>query len=632
MQLMNKKYFVISILFASTAALVFLLMQFRLLDSWQEKIFDRFFTKKPVSGQIVIFAIDHESIAALGQWPWPRSVFSSAVEKLQSASAIGLDVNFSEPSAAGAAGDELLAAAISRSVPPVILPLQIDAATGEVTEPLEVFKQKAVLGHAHIVNEDGMARNVRHVQSGFASFSARAAMAVRPGIAIPDVMRIDYAGPEKTFTTLPIADLINNRVPESVYRGRVALIGATAPDLHDTLQTPFGLLSGVAIHASAIETLLSQKFYTRLGIWLSFSLILAVSAAAAVLIVRAKKLLVLMAGLAALLVAVNAVSLVLFSYKVLFDALYANIALILVSAACISYQYVSESAEKRFIFNSFKYYLSPEVIGEIMRHPEQLKLGGEKKKITVFFSDIRGFSGMSEKLSPEMLTYVVSEYMTEMTDIIMGQRGLVAQYFGDGIMAFWGAPVANERQAADACSAALMMIPALERLNARFASEGIGVSLAIGVGIHTGLVTAGNIGSRKKFNYTVFGDGVNLASRLEGLNKEYGTNIIISESVKRELEGSGGIVLRELDTIIVKGRSEPTTIFEILPKPLYKDIERQFASAREHYRRGQWQEAIEAFAPIAAQDGPSRLLMERSRMFQENPPSGWNGIYAFKSK
>ena len=295
-------------------------------------------------------------------------------------------------------------------------------------------------------------------------------------------------------------------------------------------------------------------------------------------------------------------------------------------------QYISESAEKRFIYNSFKYYLSPEIINEILQNPATLKLGGEKKKITVFFSDIRGFSGISEVFSPEMLTYVVSEYMTEMTDIIMAQRGLVSQYFGDGIMAFWGAPLQNSHQAEDACASAVAMMGALEKLNARFKQEKINAHINIGVGINTGQVIAGNIGSKKKFNYTVFGDGVNLTARLEALNKGYGTQIIISESTKKEIEHNPAFILRALDTIVVKGKQEPTNIFEILAKPLHNGILEGFSRGRQYYKEGNWQAAVKEFEPIAGQDGPSRLFLERCLHFQKNPPVAWNGIYEFKHK
>jgi len=623
----------VALIIVTATAVVFCFLQFSLLDTWQERIFDRFFTKKVPSSEIVIFAIDNESISAWGQWPWSRKIFANALEKLQKATVVAIDVNFSDPSSTDPAGDLLLAAAMKRSVPKVILPLQINQRTQEKIEPLDILKAEGLVGTVNVTQEDGVIRKVENFQNGSISFGALATQQYQgKDIHIPAVMRIDYAGPQNTFTTLPVNDLLQGRVPEAIYRDKIVFIGATAADLHDFSQTPFGLLSGVEINANITNTIISQTFYQDFPWYLSLLAMALFNLASAVSVVKIKRLYLLIFALLGLFVSINVLGMALFSYKIMSPVLYVNGGFLVVSIAAIIFQYLVEFREKRFIYESFKYYLSPEVIQDILKDPKKLALGGERKKITVFFSDIRGFTSASESLSPEMLTYVVSEYMTEMTDIIMAEKGLVSQYFGDGIMAFWGAPLKNANQATDACRAALLMQAALDGLNARFKNENINAHINVGMGINTGEVIAGNIGSRKKFNYTVFGDGVNLTARLEGLNKEYGTNIIISETTRKEVADNPQFSIRELDVIMVKGKKQPTAVFELRTTPLDPSIMRHFSDGRKLYNEGKWKEAIAQFSLIANSDGPSRLYIKRCQEFEDNPPEHWNGIYEFNKK
>lgn len=629
---MNKNYAKIIIIFAAVSGIIILFFNFSLLNLWQEKLFDKFFIKKAVSNEVLILSIDNESILKIGQWPWSRRIFAQALSKLQSAKTVAVDVSFSEPSTNDPSGDFLFADAINNSKSKVILPLQINQKTREITEPLGIFKKNSILGSVQILNDDGTARKVKNIDNGFSSFGAVTALQYKENLSIPKVMRIDYSGPQNTFLTLPIADFLSGKIPENIYKDKIVLIGVTAPDLHDFFLTPFGLLSGVEINANIINTLLRQKFYKDFPEFFSILLILLCNLGAVWVIFRVKKIYRLIFSLLFLLALINIAGILLFSLKIIMPVLYVNLGFLLTSAALIIFQYFTESEAKKFIYNSFKYYLSEEVINEIMLSPEKLKLGGEKKKITVFFSDIRKFTAMSEALTPEILTYVISEYMTEMTDTIMAQKGLVAQYFGDGIMAFWGAPLPNENQAQDACMSAMKMMDAVEKLNSRLKKESINAEINIGIGINTGEAIAGNIGSKKKFNYTVFGDGVNLTSRLEGLNKEYGTNIIISESTKKEIEKNRQFKVRELDKILVKGKKEPKTIFELVVKDIPSDVLTHFEHGRKYYQEGNWDKAIEEFSFSKNTDGPSKAYLQRCKDFKKNPPQNWNGVYEFKTK
>ena len=619
-------------IFLAVSAATFLVFYFSLLDIWQEKLFDTFFTKKTAPSTIVIFAVDNESIAKIGQWPWSRSIFAGALNKLSGATVVAIDINFSEVSKTDAAGDALLALAIAHAKPNVILPVQVDPKTREVVEPLPIFRQKSLLGQVNIATEDGVVRNIKNPETGFVNFGALAALQYQENLPIPEAMRIDYAGPQKTFITLPISDLLENKVPESVYKNKMVFIGATAPDLHDYFQTPFGPLAGVEIHANIAATALGQKFYKDLPAYASLLFILLCNLTTAFFILKIKKFHWLVASLLAALVVINIFGLVLFSWYIIFPILYINIGFIITSAALIIFQYLTESKEKKFIYDSFKYYLAPDIIKEIIKDPKKLAVGGERKTVTLFLSDIRGFTTMAEGLAPEQLGHILGEYFTRMGDIIMGKKGLVVEYVGDAIMAFWGAPLPNASHAKDACLSALHIIEELKNLNQHWKDTGIPVAINIGIGLNTGEVVVGNFGSKKRLRYTALGDQVNLTSRIERLNKVYGTQIIITESTKKEIENYLEFHTRELDTIIVKGKKEPKIIFELMATPLPKNILEYFNLGREYYKEGDWAKAIENFALAAGHDPASQMYLERCQDLQKNPPQNWQGIYEFQTK
>src|SRR3989344_75099 len=614
-QLTGKKYIKIAIIFCAALLLTCAVFYFGLLDIWQEKLFDKFFSKKSPSQEIIIFAIDNESIAKVGQWPWQRSVFADAIEKLQSAKVIAIDVNFSEPDSQNPDSDLLLAKALQTSMPNIILPLQIDSKTKEVTQPLSLFSDYSLLGNVSITNEDGTARTIKNIDENTISFAARIAKELNPQLHIPDTMRIAYAGPQKTFLTLPMIDLLENRVPENIYQDKVAIIGATAPDLHDTFQTPFGLLSGAEIHANAAATILSQRFYQKLPSSFAFILIFLCNLLALVIVIKIKKIFWLLLSLAGTLCLITIASIVFFLYRIILPVLYLDLSFVTLSAALIILQYLTASEEKKFIYNSFKYYLSPEVINEIIADPSKLKLGGERKKVTILFSDIRGFTTISERMTPENLTKMLNEYFTVMTDIVMDNKGFVNRYIGDAIMGIWGTPLVNATQAQDACRSAVKMMQALQTLNQQWKLAGKFEEITVGLGINTGQVVVGNVGSKKRFNYDVIGDEANFAARLEGLTKSYGVKIIISESTKNEIQQYLEFTFRELDTIMVKGKKEPKTIFELLVAPLDKKIPEHFSTGQHYYKKGDFAKAIEHFSLAADYDGPSKTYLERCKEF-----------------
>jgi adenylate cyclase len=301
------------------------------------------------------------------------------------------------------------------------------------------------------------------------------------------------------------------------------------------------------------------------------------------------------------------------------------------------YRYFTEEREKKKIRGAFQYYLTASVITEILKDPSKLKLGGDKKNLTVMFSDIRGFTTISEKLTPEELVRLLNEYLTVMTDIVFKYEGLLDKYIGDAIMAVFGAPLEQPDHALRGCQTALEMMAELKVLQERWAQEGRPY-VDIGVGINTGDMVVGNMGSNMRFDYTVMGDHVNLSSRLEGINKEYGTHIVLSEFtyevVKEEM------FCRELDSVRVKGKKLPVKIYELICEKKdageHEEYIRRFHDGMEKYKQGRWDEGIAAFESvleILPDDPPAKLYIQRCQDLKEHPPEGeWDGVFTMTKK
>jgi adenylate cyclase len=259
------------------------------------------------------------------------------------------------------------------------------------------------------------------------------------------------------------------------------------------------------------------------------------------------------------------------------------------------------------------------------------------KELSIMFSDIRSFTTLSEGLSPDDLVHLLNEYFGAMTEIIFSYQGTLDKYIGDAIMAFWGSPYPQQDHAFRSCSCALEMVRGLEKLNVKWRNEGR-PPIAVGIGLNTGLVNVGNMGSDRRLAWTVMGDNVNLASRLEGITKQYHSKLVISEATYREVASQ--FVCRELDKIKVKGKNQPVNIYELLDvaaeRPKYEALLQQFDHAMAAYRSQDWQEAADRFAQILTiypDDGPTQAFLERAEEFiEEAPQTDWDGVYVMKTK
>ncbi|HJW29752.1 MAG TPA: adenylate/guanylate cyclase domain-containing protein, partial [Saprospiraceae bacterium] len=303
------------------------------------------------------------------------------------------------------------------------------------------------------------------------------------------------------------------------------------------------------------------------------------------------------------------------------------------------YNYVAERRQKILIKGMFSRYVNPSVVDELVAHPEKLRLGGERKELTVLFSDIEKFTGMAEKMMPEQLVAILNEYLSVMTDIIISNDGTLDKYQGDAIIAFWGAPIPQADHALRACQAALAMQRALREMRERWQQEQKPL-LNVRIGISTGEMIVGNMGGQDRFDYTVIGDSVNLGARLEGANKQYRTQTMISEGTYRFVQRH--VVVRELDLLVVAGKTEPIRVYELIglinddiSHTNWKFVE-QYTQGLALYRQRRWNEAVAQFEQALEywpNDYPTQMYIERSHMYRATPPpDDWNGVFVLRVK
>jgi len=458
---------------------------------------------------------------------------------------------------------------------------------------------------------------------------------------------LKYRGPTRSHQRFSAANLMQSEyrlqhghpslVPPEALAGKWVFVGLTAPGLFDLKASPVSAVyPGVEVHATLLDNLLRGDFLRTAPPWPRWAWTLMLTALMVLTVLFVSGISGLVANLGAL-AAFNALHLglcfFLFTRSWYFDPLPPDLALNFGFALAAVYSYATEGRQKQAIRGMFAQYMSEVVISHLLEHPEKLKLGGERRRITLFFSDLAGFTTMSERLDPEAVVGLLNDYLSRMTDIILEEEGTVDKFEGDAIMAFWGAPLDQEDQAVLACRAALRQAAALEDLNRQFAARGL-PRLNLRMGLHTGDAIVGNLGSQKRFDYTAIGDSVNLASRLEGLNKFYGASIMASEATVRAC--GEAVEFRELDWVAVKGRQAPVTVFEVLA--LKGQLTPEEAAGREKFAQGlrlfrerAFGEASRVFAAVLdhlPDDGPSKMFRDLCSQFHETPPpDDWDGVF-----
>ena len=463
------------------------------------------------------------------------------------------------------------------------------------------------------------------------------------GRAIPLVdrsrMTINYAGPPSslegrdTFTILPFMDVLNGSFDPAVVRDKLVLVGLTIRGVDEfaTPTTTETRMWGVEVQANIVETILHERYLVPISHSTTTGLLFAAALIGtwlAALLRPIRAAIVLLIVLVLYLLA----SSILFDQGTLLNLVYPPSAVMLGFAVSQVYRVTFEQAQQQILQSVMARYLSPSVSQWVLKQPERLTLGGETRTMTVFFCDLRGFTTLSQAMDPQALVALLNDYMSAMTEIVFRHDGVLDKYIGDEIMAFWNAPMDQPDHAQRACAAAVDMVERLRRLRVQWKERG-GPQLELGIGINTGSMVVGNMGSRDRLAYTVLGDAVNIASRLQGVNKDYGTRILIGEETKRA--AGEGFIYRYLDLVQVKGRDKSLAVYEVVARmgqldPARTAMLERYAQGVECYQSRRWAEAADLFADLLAGypgDGPADLYLRRCREFViAPPPPGWDGV------
>jgi len=561
------------------AVIVSLLMTAGFLDTWESKISDAFYSPSTTDDTIVIVAIDDSSLQELGMLPWPRSYYATVINNINQSSVVGIDIIFDL--ATNAENDSKLAESLKGANAVLAAEYTSFSFVDGEMYGTGLIKPNATLGAEGVdfdtgfvnlyLDSDGVIRSFVPKISGVGDIGDYDHFSLAIVDKIPGVTRelesnrmlIKFFGEPGGYKYYSFSDIYYNRIDSSEFEGKIALIGVTSPVEHDDYTVPISNqdMPGVEIHANLVQSILTKNYLSYQDALSTIVVILLFALLTGLLMFKFKM------HIATILLAVIAIVYLFLSVLYSFDSgiilnvLYPLLTILLVYIALVVIYYRTEERSRKWITSVFGKYVSPVVIENLIKNPDKLNLGGKKRNITIFFSDIRGFTSISEKLAPEELVHLLNEYLTEMTSIILKNQGLVDKYMGDAIMAFWGAPLDQPNHAELACQSSLEMIDKLKELQKKWKKEGI-PSFDIGIGLNSGEAVVGNMGSSKRFDYTAMGDNVNLASRLEGLNKTYGTNIIISENTYKVVKDK--FKTRKLDLVTVKGKKKSITIYELL--------------------------------------------------------------------
>ena len=574
------------------AALVGGLVYFALLESFEYDALDRLFRMRgprPPTAPVVVINIDEDSFDELDlSWPFPRALHGTLLEMIASGEplVIAVDLLFPEPSARGEEDDREFGESVKRAKKVVL-----GAAITVVSEgfydkqdqnfPLPIIREGALAvapvnmkpDHDAVVRRYHLRHRVgdpwrpaptdKHLDGLDVVLARVVAEKGLPVAPLPSdaAILINHRGPQRTFPYIPYHRVVKGDVDPKVFKDKIVLIGVNSPTLHDNFPTPFergGMMPGVEIHAHALDTLMRGDYIRPVPPWISTALALVLAPLGAWLVVRMRALRAA-GAVAAITIAIAGLTYAAFAYRnVWFMPVAPSLALMLGYGITSIENFIREQREKKRLSQFF----SPDVLREIVRHGEGVNLGSARRLITVFFSDLRGFTSLSEQMEPEVVADMLKEYLSEMTQVVFQHKGTVDKYIGDCVMAIWNAPFEDPEHALNAVRTALDFQERTLAVSAKW-EEKLGGKIRNGCGINTGEAVVGTMGSRQRLEYTAIGDTVNLAARLESITKDYNTSIIISESTHDYIKGE--FMTRELGAVTVKGKTRPVKIFAVLP-------------------------------------------------------------------
>ncbi|MFQ5585819.1 MAG: CHASE2 domain-containing protein [Thermodesulfobacteriota bacterium] len=649
---------------------------------------------------VVIVAVDERSINELGRWPWSRAVMARLMESLASAKVVALDIVFSETESK--TRDVALAEAIRGVGNVVMGYFFREDATEEVGEwalsQMERSRIKAIkllddVEEVPIIEFPAVEANIREIgegASGFGSFNIipdhdgiyRNAQllflfdgALYPSLALEALRHyiggeiivqlaaygvddlsireyhlpldegggftLNFYGGGGTIPTYSAAGLLKGEIPPEAIEGKLVFIGVTEKGVYDIRAVPLDpLFPGVETHATVAANTLQRRFLIRDSrvVGIDVISILFLPLLLSVIIGKVHRTftsLLIFGGILSLSVLVNFFLFV--TYGITATVIYPLLAVSLSYLSLEAYRNIVVEGKSRYLKKAFSTYISQSVVTEILKDPDKLQLGGEKREVTMLFSDIRAFTSISERLQPEELVQLLNNYLSPMTEIVLREGGTLDKYIGDAIMVIFNAPVDLPDHPKRACTVALTMMEKLEVLNRGWRERGY-LPIFIGIGVNTGDAVVGNMGADLRFDYTAIGDAVNLASRLEGMNKLYGTSILVSEDTRRRV--ADDFLFREIDTVRVKGREKGVAIFELMDfgrgNSEKAELADRFTEALVLYKRRAFAEAAERFRDISKafpEDGATALYIRRCEEYiAAPPPDGWDGVYVAETK
>lgn len=669
-------------------------------NMWYDSRMVRTASSHGPSDEIAVVLLDQDSLDWAQQelgwsWPWPRSAYGDIVSyfNLGGAASLAFDVLFTEPSVYGPQDDAAFVQACAE-YGRVVQTVYFEASQGRDSLWKEAFPQPPLqndLAQASAISSDedllfpidsiATSAAVLGNITGSSDWDKviRRAKAYRPyqsylvptlGVAPLFAAGEDGPDPElepKNGRLLRFQPSLDSYVPYSagqilqsyyaiqagqepllesdMFQDMYVFFGFYAPGLFDICTTPMSAVyPGVGVHITQLDNYLQDSFLspTTFPVEVALVVVLAFLGAVPLSLAEIFRLHKLNVLVSVAWMAIFGLLFVVLSYGVfaagfVLPMMPPLVALVLAFFSAMVVSYRQEGRQRRYLKSAFRHYLSPAVIDTLIAHPESLVLGGERRHISIFFSDVQGFTSISERLSPEELTSLLNDYLSQMTDILLESGGTIDKYEGDAIIAFWNAPVELHDHGRRAVEAMIRCQEKLAQLRPQL-EQRAGRPFYMRVGINTGDAVVGNMGSSSRFDYTMLGDSVNLAARLEGLNKQFGTYSMCSAASKEEALAFGTeLCFRELARVAVVGKKEAVTVFEPMNASEY--AERQavldtFSQGLQLFYQGKFPEALEAFSAIQKEDAPAAHYVAKCRELLENPPdlSSWEGVWVATSK
>jgi adenylate cyclase len=635
-------------------------------------MYDTFYRMRPPEdksdGPVVLIAVDDASLDKVDQqigigWPWPRAFWGSVIQFCNNhgARAVVFDITFNQHAATK--DDAVLAAAADNSKIPVIF-ANLELPDGKWDRFIPRGKKPPIFGAVNF--DQGVARGyvpvTAHGQDSLATAAIKAS-GLTPKWPTTDPFLLRFYGPQqytdasgtgrRTFKYISAINVLaaagnpttrgltDNGLGDADFRDKIVLVAGISAAMYDLKSTPLSNITpGAELHATAIENMLDADRVETVpaALRLGLGLLVAIIGACGAILPR-RLWMKLALALAAFAIAV-VVPMELFQRETIRwlapgEPMLGSIVAVV---AALGWSYLIEDKDRRLFVKALSQYVSPAVAADLQRNSDRLKIDSERREMTVMFTDIAGFTDLSEKLDPERLSELLRFYFGQMTHLIWKEEGTLDKFVGDAIVAFWNPPISPQTDhALRACRAAIAMrqreIEMTDELNLRG-----GNNMHTRIGLNTGAMAAGTFGSDEKFNYTVMGDSVNLASRLEAANKYYGTRLLISEVTAVEVRSA--FLLRKIDVITVKGKTQPMAVFEPLcegagPAAL-RDLADRYQSALERYMGRYWSDAqamLQKLKKDFPDDGPTGTLLQRVIEYAADPPGDqWDGVYRFKTK